>query len=120
MVAVIDRENLIVPKGLGHDLLIRWAPWARDDSDNRHSWNVKPRVASAYKGDPPDEYWIVDKIVAPHKRERDDFWRLVSRHYLGEMDFRMIARELKKPEWWCRQVTCWACEIVRREFEDWH
>lgn len=119
MVAVADDVGTdIEPKGLGHDLLEAWAPFARDDGEGRESWNVKPRIGKGYWGDPPDEYWIVEKIVAPHRASNNDFWRLVSRRYLGEKDYWLIAKDLDKPEWWVRSILCWATELVRREYLD--
>lgn len=109
------------PRGLGHDLLIEWAPWARDDGDGeRHSWAVKPRVAKGYHGDPPDNYWIVDKIVAPHRRDRSSYWKVVSAYYLGERPTWEIATQL---EWSERRVLfnlAAFCGLVEREFGDYN
>jgi hypothetical protein len=115
---VNHRGCTIEPEGVGHELLLRWAPWARDDGDGRQSWNVKPRLESAYKGDPPEEFWLVEGVVAPHRRDRGDLWLLVSRFYLGEKAYDLIAKDLAKPEWWVRQMLCWCCETVRREVDD--
>ena len=108
----------LAPSGLGHELLLEWAPWARDDGDGRASWNVKPRVDHAYWGDPPDNYWIVDKIVAPHRRDRNDYWNVVARFYLAEHEPWEIARMLGWSELRVRTVLCVFCGVVEREFND--
>ncbi len=108
------------PSGLGHDLLVEWSPWARDDSEGRHSWHVKPRVDHGYHGDPPENYWLVDKIVAPHRRDRSVYWLVVSRWYLGEKSYAQIALDLG-PHWPEKRIrlnlVCF-CELVAREFLD--
>lgn len=81
-------------EGFGHELLENWAPWARDDSEGHHSWNMKTSTGRGYWGDPPDEYWIVDKIVAPHRRDKSNYWLCVSRYYLGERALWEITKEL--------------------------
>lgn len=122
MAAVLANENdLLIPQGLGHDLLTTWAPWARDDRDERHSWAVKPRVMRGYWGNPPDEYWIVDKIVAPHRRDGKPHWRLVARWYLGEKSAHQISMELGRKDWPEKRVLMNLvifCSLVEREYLD--
>ena len=116
MAAVMRLEIRL--EGLGHDLLTAWAPWARDDSDDRHSWSVKPRVARGYHGDPPPEFFVVDKIVAPHRRDRSAYWQVVARYYLAEASPHFIARELGWSEQRVMMNLAAFAELVGREFTD--
>lgn len=115
----IDVMRELEPSGLGHELLVEWAPWARDDRDGeKASWSVKPRVDPGYHGDPPDNFWIVDKIVAPQRRDRTTHWKVVSAYYLGE-----------QPPWAIGQALNWSehrvlvninhfAALVEREWRD--
>lgn len=119
MAAIMTYDRLMEPDGMGHELLLEWAPWARDDNEGEnHSWSVKPRVDPGYHGDPPERFFIVNRIVAEHKREQAHFWAVVSRWYLGEQPVWLICRELDRPEWWVMQKACWASDLVGREFRD--
>ena len=108
------------PSGLGHDLLLEWAPWAREDRDERHSWHVKPRVDHGYHGDPPDDFWIVEKILAPLKRDRTVYWRMAAQWYLGEKSYAQITLDMG-PNWPEKRIrlnlVC-LCELVQREYLD--
>jgi hypothetical protein len=115
--AVIERQ--LEPNGLGHELLLEWAPWARDDREGGgHSWSVKPRVDPGYHGDPPKNFYIVEKIVAPHQRDKTDYWRAVSRWYLGEASPDWIARQLGWSELRVRSNVIVFCALVEREWRD--
>lgn len=118
--AAVMREILQL-EGLGHELLIEWAPWARDDKDGeRASWSVKPRVDPGYHGDPPDNFFVVDKIVAPHRRDKSLYWRTVSAYYLGERAPWEIAT-LLGPGWSERGVLSNIIAfgaLVEREWRD--
>lgn len=131
----IERE-ILEPCGLGHDLLWEWAPWARDDSDGRSSWNVKPRLGRGYWGDPPPNFKIVDKIVAPYRaakqkllkepwevtewdRENAYWWEPVAQYYLGLHQPIEIASALGWSELRVCTVLCLFCGQVEREFKDW-
>jgi hypothetical protein len=107
--------------GMGHELLIEWAPWARDDNDGqRASWSVKPRVDPGYHGDPPDNFFVVDKIVAPHRRDKSSYWKAVSAYYLGERPPWEIASTLG-PSWDERRVLYNLIAfgaLVEREWRD--
>lgn len=109
------------PQGLGHDLLLEWAPWARDDKDGEsHSWSVKPRVDPGYHGDPPANFFVVDKIVAPHRRDKSSYWKATSAYYLGERAPWEIAT-LLGPSWSERRVLINIIEfgvLVEREWRD--
>lgn len=109
------------PNGLGHDLLTEWAPWARDDKDGeKASWSVKPRVDPGYHGDPPNTFFVVDKIVAPHRRDKSVHWKTVSAYYLGERAPWEIAG-LLGPRWSERDVLSNIVAfgaLVEREFRD--
>ena len=113
-------DEELEPSGLGNDLLVEWAPWARDDAEDRHSWSVKPRVDHGYHGDPPDNFWITDKIVAPHRRDKSVYWLIVSRWYLGEKSYAQITLDLGRhwPEKRIRLNLVSFCELVQREFLD--
>ncbi len=107
------------PEGLGHELLLEWAPWARDDKDGeRHSWSVKPRVDPGYHGDPPANFWIVDKIVAPQRKDKTVFWRVVSAYYLGERAPWEIAKALDWSEHRVLINLNHFAALVEREWRD--
>jgi hypothetical protein len=108
------------PSGLGHDLLTEWAPWANDDREDRHSWSVKPRIDRGYHGTPPDNYWVTDKILAPHRVDKDIYWRLVARWYLDGKTYDQITRDLG-PSWPEKRIALslvQICAKVEREFLD--
>lgn len=113
-------ETDLEPHGLGHELLLEWAPWARDDNEGeRKSWAVRPRVDHGYHGDPPDRFFIVDKIVAPHRVQKDSYWKCVSAYYLGERCALEIASGM--PGWSERAVLANIIgfgALVEREFRD--
>lgn len=111
------------PSGLGHELLTEWGIYAENDRDGRESWSVKPRVDPGYHGDPPDRWYVVNRIVSQRARidgrkGYTDFYRLVSRFYLGSKSYSMIQKDLNKPEWWVKSMLVWACETTKREFVD--
>lgn len=119
--AAVMVEDSVELGGMGHDLLCIWAPWARDDNEGGHSWAMGPRVAKGYHGDPPDEFWIVDKIVAPHRRDKSVYWNVTSRFYLGERSFTEIRIELG-PSWPEKRIRfnlAIFCSLVEREYRDW-
>lgn len=104
--------------GLGHELLLEWAPWVRDDNEGRASWAVKPRVGKAYHGDMPRRIAFVDKIVATHRREHPPYWRAVSRYYLGQRALWEIARDLGWSEERVLTTLIVFCGVVEREYND--
>jgi len=108
------------PSGLGHDLLLEWAPWAENDRDERHSWAVKPRIDRGYHGTPPDNYWVVDRILAPHHREKSITWRLVVRWYVDKKSYDQITLDLGPnwPEKRIRLSLVQICAMIEREFLD--
>ena len=115
--ATVERELEIC--GLGHDLLYAWAPWARDDHEGeRKSWAVKPRVDHGYHGDPPKNFFIVDKIVAPHRVQKDAYWRVTSAFYLGERSIWEIADLLGWSEERVQVNIVVFCGLVEREWRD--
>lgn len=118
MAAALMTEQL-EPSGLGHDLLREWAPWARDDNEGRASWSVKPRVDPAYWGDPPERWYIVNRIVSKLLASNSDFRRVVKRYYLGGYEPWEIARKLGWSEVRVRTVLCVCCGLVEREYRDW-
>lgn len=123
MAAVMSEiiKDELALEGLGHDLLEAWAPWARDDrGEGSHSWSVKPRIDRGYHGNPPDDFWVVDKIVAPQRRDKTNAWAVVSRFYLGEQDEGMIARDLVWSAARVRMNLLAFCGLVEREYRDWH
>jgi hypothetical protein len=117
-------RNELEPSGLGHDLLMDWAPWARDDRREGPSWSAewsgRPRIDHEYGGDPPEDFWIVDKIVAPHRRDDTTYWQVASSWYLGEKSYSQITRDLG-PQWPEKRIrlnlVCFA-ELVAREYLD--
>lgn len=115
MAAVLAEIRL---EGLGHELLLEWAPWARDDNEGKHSWAVKPRVQAGYHGDPPERFFVVDKIVAPHRRDRSNYWQVVGAFYLGERAEWEIAKELGWSEQRVLMNLAAFCGLVEREYLD--
>jgi hypothetical protein len=117
-VAVEVRMEL---EGLGHELLMEWAPWARDDGDgSRHSWALKPRVDPGYHGDPPKNFFVVDKIVAPHRVKKDTYWKAASAFYLGERGLPEIGRSLGWSEGHVMTTLIVFAALVEREFRDYN
>src|SRR5690606_38995751 len=133
--AAVMRENWLELQGLGHELLLAWAPWARDDAEGKHSWNVRPRVDRGYHGDPPREFFVVDKIVAPFRlaairvkrfpwqaRDQDKWdalwWEVASRYYLGEQDPGMMAEQMGWSEQRVLANLVAFGALVEREFRD--
>ena len=119
--AAVMRETL-EPNGLGHELLLEWAPWARDDNDDgkRQAWASDQRVERGYHGDPPENFWIVDKVVAPQRKDRTVFWTVTAMYYLGERSPYQIAKILGS-EWSERRVLLNLCgfgALVEREWRD--
>lgn len=108
------------PSGLGHDLLLAWAPWARNEGDGQASWSVRPRIEKGYDGDPPDDFWIVEKILAPQKVLGSVYWKMAAHWYLGEKTFAQITLDLG-PNWPEKRIrlnlVC-LCELVAREYLD--
>jgi hypothetical protein len=113
----------MAPEGIGDELLREWAPWARDDREGeRASWSVKPRVDPGYHGDPPNNFFIVDKIVAPHRRDKSSYWKAVSAYYLGERPPWEIA-SLLGSSWDERRVMyniIAFAALVEREWRDYN
>lgn len=116
--------NDLEPSGLGNDLLIDWAPWAREDRREDPSWSAewsgRPRIDHEYGGDPPDDFWIVEKILAPQRVLRSVYWTICAHWYLGEKSYAQIARDLGKnwPEKRIRLNLVCLCELVAREYLD--
>ena len=117
MGAVLSKE-IREPTGLGHEQLTEWAGFARDSAETFHSWAVKPRVDKGYDGDPPDRWFVVNRIIGNLKRDADNFWPVVSRYYLGEMPLWLMERELNRSQHSLLVSLNWACELVRREYLD--
>jgi hypothetical protein len=113
-------DTELEPSGLGHDLLLEWAPWAENDRDERHSWAVKPRVDRGHHGTPPDAYWVVDRILAPHHRDKSITWRLVVRWYVDKKSYQQITLDLGQswPEKRIRLSLVQIATMVEREYLD--
>ena len=117
MVAVMAVD--VYPSGLGHDLLCEWAAFARDDrEDGSSSWSVKPRVDRGYHGDPPDRWYVVNRIVSRLLKDHDDYRKVVKPFYLGERAPWEIARSLGRSEHGVLVTLLHVCGIVEREFND--
>lgn len=114
-----DVERTLEPHGLGHELLLEWAPWVRDSRDDRNRWSVKPRIGKGYDGDMPERVQIVDKIVARQKLRNHSDWAVVSRYYLGNYDIPFVARDLGWAENRVRVRLLAVCGLVEREYRDW-
>jgi len=122
--AAVMNDYTLEPNGLGHDLLLEWAPWARDDNDDgaRHTWSSEAREnrQRGYHGDPPSNFFIVDKIVAPQRKDRTAFWTVTAMYYLGERSPYQIAKILGG-DWSERRVLLNICgfgALVEREWRD--
>ncbi len=108
----------IEPEGLGHDLMTEWGKMMRDDGEGRASWSVKPRLDPEYHGDPPNRIRLVDKIVARHRVDNQNYWSVVSRYYLSDLAFWQIAKGMKWSELQVRTTACVFCGVVEREYRD--
>lgn len=106
------------PQGLGHDLLVEWAPWQREDRDGKASWSVKPRIARGYHGDPPDRVNRVDKIVARIRLEQPTYYRVIARYYLDELLPWQMCSTLQATEGWVRTMLLAACGLVEIRYRD--
>ena len=123
--AVMSEVELLEPSGLGHDLLTEWAAWARDDRDGRSSWSVKPRIAHGYHGDPPDRWFVVNRIVSRLLHGEKAFREVVKPYYLGGptansngYSIAEIARMVKRSEQGVLVTLLHVCGIVEREYRD--
>src|SRR5690606_38702134 len=84
-VSAVMVAELLYPSGLGHDLLCEWALFARDDrEEGAASWSVKPRVDRGWHGDPPDRWYVVNRIVSRLLKDHPDYRQVVKPVYLGE------------------------------------
>jgi hypothetical protein len=112
------------PGGLGHELLLEWAPWARDERRERESWcaewSARPRIERGYDGDAPPNFWIVDRILAPLKRDKSVYWTVCAHWYLGEESYARITEKLGRdwPEKRIRLNLVCLGELVAREYLD--
>jgi len=103
-------------EGLGYDLLTEWGNWMRNDSENRASWSVKPRVDRGYHGDPPDRVMWLDKHIAKHKLEYRSDWSVISRYFLSDLQIWQIAKGLRWPEGRVQAVLARMCGMVERDY----
>lgn len=106
------------PQGLGHELLLEWAPWVREDREPSASWSVKPRVDHGYHGDPPERVNKVDKIVARIRLEHHHYYRVISRYYLDQLLPHQMAAVLGYTEGWTRSMILAACGLVEMRYRD--
>lgn len=100
------------PQGLGHDLLIEWAPWVREDREGSASWHVRPRVDRGYHGDMPRRVQFTDKIVARIRLEYPPYYRVMARYYLDELAPWQMKQTLQATEGWIRTMLLAACGLV--------
>lgn len=112
-------------EGLGHELLLEWGRWYRDDREGRASWAAKPRVDPGFYGTPPERARFVDKLIAKHKLKYRDDWRVVARYYLDDLAEWQIALQMRNPDGtkWAegrvRTLLLVVCGMVEREYRDW-
>lgn len=106
--------------GLGHDLLLEWGQWNRDDRDGRASWSAKPRVDPGHHGTPPERVEFVDKLIARHRLNYHDHWRVIAQYYLDDRETWEISRRMGRawPERRVRTVLLAMCGLVEREYRD--
>jgi len=105
------------PEGLGHDLLLEWAPWYREDGEGGHSWAVKPRIDRGYHGDPPERVHRVERIVAKIKVEHHAYYRVIARYYLDQLLPHQMAPILGYTEGWTRSMILAACGLVEMRYK---
>lgn len=105
-------------QGLGHELLLEWSPWARDDREEGHSWHVRPRVDRGFHGTPPDRVMRVDKIVARIRIEHPPYYRVVARYYLDELQPWQMTQVLGQTQGWIRTMLLAACGLVELRYRD--
>lgn len=118
MAAVMIELELLEPSGLGHDLLSEWATFSRDDGDGRASWSVKPRVDHAYHGDPPDRWYVVNRIVSRLLIRESVFRSVVKRYYLAELRPWEIAEITGRSERDVLTILLHVAGLVEREYRD--
>ena len=106
------------PQGPGHDLLLEWAPWYREDRESGHSWHVKPRVDRGYHGDPPERIVRVERIVARMKLTHKPYYSVVTRYYLDELQPWQIVATMGNTEGWVRTMLLAACGLVEMRYRD--
>lgn len=109
---------VLQPSGLGHELLLEWAPWSRDDNEGSASWSAKPRVDRGYHGDPPDRWYIVNRIVSMLLHGEPEYRQVVKPYYLGERAAWEIARSVGRTEVGVLTTLCHVCWLVAREYVD--
>lgn len=117
MVAVTDQIN--EPSGLGHELMVEWGRWFRDDKDGRESWSAKPRIDHGYHGDPPESARFVDKLIAKHRLQFWNDWRVVAQYYLDDRSQWEIASRLGWSRARVSAILMMMCGMVEREYRDW-
>jgi hypothetical protein len=110
-------ENL-EPQGLGHELLMEWAPWSREDREGGHSWHVKPRVDRGFHGTPPERVYRVERIVARMKIDHHNYYRVIARYYLDQLLPHQIAPNLGITEGWCRSMILAAGGLVEIRYKE--
>lgn len=124
MVAAMHESHLstqwrgLEPSGLGHDLLVEWAPWVREDNEGGHSWHVKPRVDPGYHGDPPHRVNMTDKIVSRIRMEHRPYYSVISRYYLDQLQPWQMVEMLRQTEGWIRSMLLASCGLVELRFNE--
>ena len=106
------------PQGLGHDLLLEWAPWYREDREGGHSWSVRPRIDKGFHGTPPERVHRVEKIVAKIKIEHRQYYSVIARYYLDELQPWQMVDVLNQTEGWVRTMLLAACGLVELRYSE--
>ena len=111
-------ETLPDPYGKGHDMLVEWGIWTRDDREGGASWSVRPRVDPTHGGEPPEFVFWLDKIIAKRKLKVHGDYGIIARYYLSDLTAWQIARERKWSENRVKGAIQAFCGLVEREWED--
>ena len=111
-------ETLPDPYGKGHDMLVEWGIWTRDDREGGASWSVKPRLDKCTKGEPPDSVVWLDKLIAKHKLRSHNDWRVLAQYYMDDRAIWEVAKRMKWADDRVRGLLLAFCGLVEREWED--
>ena len=114
-IAMAERRE---PEGYGNELLQEWGAWNKDDGEGRSSWSVKPRIDPCTAGVPPGKINLVDKILAPIKRDHRRTYAMVDHFYRREKSLWQVALEVSRSENEVLDTLQRVAWLVEREISD--
>lgn len=107
------------PEGYGNELLWEWGAWNKDDGDGRASWSVKPRIGTVHAGVPPEKINVVDKILAPIKRDHKRTYAMVDQFYRREKALWQVGLAVDRSPAEVLDSLQRVAWLVEREYNDW-